>query len=130
MRAQNPDAATKDEEQYKMVLLNTSLFVKIAQMALPLYRELNEKHQHEAIRYYYRKLDIQLQTVNTNSRQWTSANLFNEGVHPIKVFFALVLTDALKGELAYKNARLKAALQLYSKPSPLQNHERFLSACL
>ena len=120
MRAQDPSAAAKDEEQYKMVLLNTALFVKIAQMALPLYRELNEKHQHEAIRYYYRKLDIQLQTVNTNSRQWTSANLFNEGVHPIKVFFALVLTDSLKGKLAYKYARLQALTLPKSKITTVQ----------
>lgn len=100
MKALHPDAAKPDANNYKLILLNASLFVKIGQMALPLYRELNEKHKKEAIRYYYRKLDIKVETVNTQSRLWQTNNLFPEGVQPIKVFFLFVNSDAYKGNLA------------------------------
>ena len=55
-----PDSAVEDKEDYQMVIRRCSLFVKVAMMSLPLYRELHSSLQHEPIRYYFRQVEVKV----------------------------------------------------------------------
>lgn len=49
-----------DNNNYRVYLAHCLLFVKVAQMTMPLYKDFNARFQREAIRYYYRKLYIKV----------------------------------------------------------------------
>lgn len=51
---------TDDVEPYKLVLVSCTLFVKTAQLSIPLWREIKSRHQQEPIRYYFRRLTVKV----------------------------------------------------------------------
>lgn len=91
------NGTAKDAENYKLYLASCILFVKVAQMTMPLYKDFHARFQREPIRYYYRKLYLKVETINTNAMAYQTNNLFVDGMQPIKVYFAIVKTEALNG---------------------------------
>lgn len=88
----------KDDTKYKAILTNCCLYVKIATMSEPLFRDFSTRFQHEDIKYHYRKIIVKPMTIPPNSQQFISNNLFPDSESPLKIHFVLVQTSALKAE--------------------------------
>lgn len=54
------DSVTEDTEEYRAIIISCLLYVKVAQMTLPLWREIRERFQKEPIKYFYRRLQIKV----------------------------------------------------------------------
>jgi len=89
---------TDDTEAYRLKLESCVLYVKIAQMSLPLYKELHSKIQHTPIRYYFRKLHMHVETLNANAESVQTNILNPDHAAPVKVYFCIVSTSAFNGD--------------------------------
>lgn len=67
---------TPDTENYQILITECRLYVKVAQMNLPLYRELQAKLQHEPILYHHRRLFVQVHSFQFNSHIFQTNSLF------------------------------------------------------
>ena len=90
--------AANDTEEYQINITMCELYVKVAQMNLPLYREMASKFESEPISYYHRKLFCTMTSFNFDSHAFETNNLFPDGLQPIKVFFAFVETPSVRGD--------------------------------
>jgi len=90
--------ANEDTEKYKAIILSCILYVKVGHMSLPLYRELHAKLQHSPIRYFFRKLHMQVQSINGTSESVQTTILNPDKTYPVKIYFALVTTSAYIGQ--------------------------------
>lgn len=86
-----------DTTEYKCILVSCSLYVKVAQMTMPLYEGLEMKWKNEPLRYYYRKMEIKIESINSYSINHQTNNLFPDSTTPVKLYFAIVDTEALTG---------------------------------
>jgi len=68
--------AEDDKEKYKILITECRLYVKVAQMNLPLYRELQSKIEHEPILYHHRRLFVQMHSFQFNSHIFQTNSLF------------------------------------------------------
>lgn len=99
MRVPKPKASiSEDTENYKFQVQSCMLFVKVAHMSLPLYRELHARIQHNPIRYFFRKLHMHVETINGNAESVQTNVLNPDKSSPIKIYFALVSTAAYIGD--------------------------------
>lgn len=58
------DNVTDDTEEYRAIIISCMLYVKVAHMTLPLWREIKQRFQKEPIKYFYRRLQIKV--IKTN----------------------------------------------------------------
>lgn len=68
--------AKADIENYQIIITECRLYVKVAQMNLPLYRELQAKIEHEPILYHHRRLFVHFHSFQFNSHMFQTNNLF------------------------------------------------------
>lgn len=99
MRVNKPKSSlAEDTENYKFQINSCLLYVKVAHMSLPLYRELHARIQHNPIRYFFRKLHMHIESVNGNAETIQTNVLNPDKSSPIKIYFALVSTAAYTGD--------------------------------
>ena len=86
-----------DSENYRAIILNCFLYVKIAKMSDHIYRELETKFTKEPICYQFRKFIVKEISVPVLSRNFVTGNLFPDSEIPCKLHFVLVDTNAKHG---------------------------------
>jgi hypothetical protein len=102
--------AETDTEDYKAVVLNCVLFVKVAKMSDQIFRELETSFAKQPILYQFRKFIAKEITVPVLSREFVTGNLFPDSEIPCKLHFVLVDTNSLCGD---------------QKKNPFQFHRKF-----
>jgi len=118
----------KDATQYKAILTNCCLYVKIATMSEPLFRDFSTRFQREDIKYHYRKIVVKPMTVGPNSQQFISNNLFPDSETPLKIHFVLVQTSALQGGYYsnpygfYRRWTVKKTIESKNISAEVENH--------
>lgn len=88
-----------DTEQYVCKIANIALYVPVAQLALPIYNELNlmmAKNRHIAI--HYRRIEIRPYTIPVNSVEYWSPSLFSESDLPCRIIGMLIVSNARIGD--------------------------------
>ena len=92
------DAATADPENYKAVVSQCCLFVKVATMSEPIYHDLFNRFAKEDIKYHYRKIIVKPITVPASNQEFMTGNLFPDSENPCKLHFVMVKTSARTGD--------------------------------
>lgn len=90
-------AADGDQEQYKLQILNISLYVPVGIMSTKMTQELMMKWTHTDIQYFYERLDVKILSMPSNKQEYLSDALFSEFEHPSRVYIMLVETQACLG---------------------------------
>ena len=86
-----------DTEQYKVQILNISLYVPVGVMSLKMTQELMSKWAHTEIQYFYERLDVKVLSMPSNKQEYLSDALFSESEHPSRVYIMLVETASYLG---------------------------------
>jgi len=86
-----------DTTNYRAIVTNCCLFVKIGTMSEPMYRDFSSRFEKEDIKYQYRKIVVKPETISPHSQQFITNNLFPDSENPLKLHFAIVQTSAYKG---------------------------------
>ena len=98
MKKVDAAGASTDTENYKAVVSQCCLFVKVATMSEPIYRELSTRFAKEDIKYHYRKIIVKPITVPASNQEFMTGNLFPDSENPCKLHFVLVKTSARTGD--------------------------------
>jgi hypothetical protein len=88
-----------DPENYKAVITNCVIYVKVAKMSDTIYRDVFTRFTDgkENIKYQFRNLKVTDLKVDWNGVEFLSGPLFPDSTVPCKVYFVLVYTDAKNG---------------------------------
>jgi hypothetical protein len=91
-----------DEEKYKLKLLNIALLVPVAQLAAPVFQELNSiltrKNEPKAIGIHYRRLEVREYSMPRNKVEYNSDAIFCDEEIPCRLVIAFVTTKAKVGD--------------------------------
>ena len=79
MRPPKEDA-TADPEEYKLKILNMSLYVPVGVLSTPMYNAILSRWPSEPIVYHYRPMCITCHTISKGSSQFISPALFPVGL--------------------------------------------------
>jgi hypothetical protein len=88
-----------DTENYKTIVSNCVLYVKVAKMSDIIYKQIEQKFETKPITYQFRKFVVKPHTVPYHNAVFTSGNLFPDSEAPDKVLFALVYTKSMTGDM-------------------------------
>ena len=86
-----------DPEEYKLSLLNVSLYVPVAVLSTPMYNAILSRWPSEPIIYHYRPMCVTLHTIGINTSQFISPALFPDSENPVRVTLVVVPTIAQIG---------------------------------
>ena len=89
---------TADTEQYKLSLLNVSLYVPVAVLSTPMFNAILSRWPSEPMVYHYRPLCMTVHTISQNTSQFISPALFPDSENPVRICCVVVPTKAKEGE--------------------------------
>lgn len=69
-----------DTEKYKVKILNICLFVPVAQLSQTVYNQISTLHAKQDVAIHYRRLEVRPFSLNRNSEEFNSNNLFVEEI--------------------------------------------------
>ena len=69
-----------DPEKYKVKFLNICLFVPVAQLSQTVYNQISTLHTKQDVAIHYRRLELRPFSLNRNSEEFNSSNLFVEEI--------------------------------------------------
>ena len=69
-----------DPEKYKVKILNICLLVPVAQLSQPVYNQIQTLHTKQDVAIHYRRLEVRSFSLNRNSEEFNSNNLFVEEI--------------------------------------------------
>ena len=69
-----------DPEKYKVKLLNVCLYVPVAQLSQTVYNQISTLHAKQDVAIHYRRLEVRPFSLNRNSEEFNSNNLFVEEI--------------------------------------------------
>ena len=69
-----------DPEKYKVKILNICLFVPVAQLSQTVYNQISTLHAKQDVAIHYRRLEVRPFSLNRNSEEFNSNNLFVEEI--------------------------------------------------
>ena len=91
-----------DTEKYKLKILNISLYVPVAQLAAPVFHELNSiltrKNEPKAVGIHYRRLEVRPYSMARNKVEYNSDGLFCDEEIPCRLVIGFVLTKSKVGD--------------------------------
>jgi hypothetical protein len=91
-----------DAEKYKLKILNIALFVPVAQLAAPVFQEINtiltRKNEPKAIGIHYRRLEVRQYSMTRNKIEHNSDGLFSDEEMPCRIVIGFVLTKSKVGD--------------------------------
>lgn len=89
----------EDTENYKAVLSNCCLYIKVAKMSDTMYQQIESRYKDKPVTFQFRKFVAKPITLSFNNALFTSGNLFPDSEAPDKMLFALVYSDSLTGNM-------------------------------
>jgi hypothetical protein len=91
-----------DEEKYQLKILSIALFVPVAQLAAPVYQELNSimtrKTDPQTIGIHYRRVEVRPINLVPNNEEYNSGTLFTDSDLPCKIVICFVKTKSKNGD--------------------------------
>ena len=69
-----------DPEKYKVKILNICLHVPVAQLSQTVYNQISTLHAKQDVAIHYRRLELRPHSLNRNSEEFNSNNLFVEEI--------------------------------------------------
>ena len=69
-----------DPEKYKVKILNICLLVPVAQLSQTVYNQISTLHSKQDVSIHYRRLEVRPFSLNRNSEEFNSNNLFVEEI--------------------------------------------------
>lgn len=93
---------TSDNEKYTLKILNVALFVPVAQLTEPVYREINsiltgQGKEQNAIAIHYRRVEIRNITLPKFKEEYYSDSLFSNCELPCKIVLCFVESSKKNG---------------------------------
>lgn len=89
---------TADTEQYKLSLLNVSLYVPVGVLSTPMFNAILSRWPSEPMVYHYRPMCMTVHTISQNTSQFISPALFPDSENPIRLCCVVVPTRAKEGQ--------------------------------
>jgi len=86
-----------DNDNYKAVISDITLYVPVAHMQMAMLNELNLKWPTEPIKYHSRRLVVHALGIHRNKMDFITSTLFVESENPVRVFLMIVEASALNG---------------------------------
>ena len=90
-----------DENKYHVKILNIALLVPVAQLSQVVFNQISTLHAKEDVAIHYRRLEVRPFTLNQNSEEFNSNNLFVEEM-PCRITITFIETASKNGRL-HKN---------------------------
>jgi hypothetical protein len=90
--------AKDDPENYKVVVSNCALYVKVAKMSDIIYKQIENMYAKTPILYQFRKFVAKEITVPVFNQDFVTGNLFPDSEIPCKLHFVLVSTISKNGD--------------------------------
>lgn len=81
-----------DTEKYKVKILNIALYVPVAQLSQTVYNQISTLHAKQDVAIHFRRLEVRPFSLNRNSEEYNSNNLFVEEI-PCRL---ILITNYLK----------------------------------
>ena len=120
-----------DNEKYKVKILNICLLVPVAQLSQTVYNQISTLHTKQDVAIHYRRLEIRPFSLNRNSEEFNSNNLFVEEI-PCRIVICFVETPTKNGKYHSNPFNLlrswrvkKEAIQV---DQAISHHEQLLEA--
>ena len=88
-----------DNEKYKAVVKNVKIFVPVAWLSEPMYKEIQVRFAKQTMKYHFRRWSVLTFGVGMNKRETVSESIFAESENPTRIFFALVESKNEKGDM-------------------------------
>ena len=88
-----------DNEKYKAVVKNVKIFVPVAWLSEPMYKEIQLRFAKQTMKYHFRRWSVLTFGVGMNKRETVSESIFAESENPTRIFFALVESKNEKGDM-------------------------------
>jgi hypothetical protein len=83
-----------DNENYVLKIENIALFVPIAQLAAPVFQEINNimtrKNDPQTIAIHYRRIEVRPFSLGRNKVEYNSETLFTDSDLPCKIVLCFV----------------------------------------
>jgi hypothetical protein len=93
---------SSDNEKYQLKILNIALFVPVAQLAAPVFQELNSimtrKNDPQTIGIHYRRIEVRPFNLVPNNEEYNSGTLFTDSDLPCKIVICFVKTKSKNGD--------------------------------
>ena len=89
---------TADTEKYKAVVKSIKLYIPIAWLSEPMYKELQIRFAKQTMKYHLRRWSVLTFGIGMNKKESISESMFAESENPTRIFFALVETEAYTGK--------------------------------
>jgi hypothetical protein len=86
-----------DTEKYKVKILNICLIVPVAQLSQTVYNQISTLHAKEDVAIHYRRLEVRPFSLNRNSEEFNSNNLFVEEI-PCRIAICFIETSSKNGK--------------------------------
>lgn len=86
-----------DNERYKVKILNIALYVPVAQLSQTVYNQISTLHAKQDVAIHYRRLEVRPFSLNRNSEEYNSNNLFVEEI-PCRIIICFVETSNKNGK--------------------------------
>ncbi len=91
-----------DTEKYQLKILNIALFVPVAQLAAPVFQEINtimtRKNDPQTIGVHYRRIEVRPINLVPNNEEYNSGTLFTDSDLPCKIVICFVKTKSKNGD--------------------------------
>jgi hypothetical protein len=88
-----------DSEKYKAVVKNIKIFVPVAWLSEPMYKEIQVRFAKQTMKYHFRRWSILTFGIGMNKRETVSESIFGESENPTRIFFAIVESKSQKGDI-------------------------------
>jgi hypothetical protein len=86
--------AKDDDEKYVLKIENICLFVPVAQLAAPVFQELNSimtrKNEPKTITIHYRRIEVRQFSLGHDKQEFNSDTLFTDSDLPCKIVICFV----------------------------------------
>ncbi len=105
-----------DVENYKLKILNISLFVPVAQLSAPVYQELNSimtrKNDPQSISIHYRRSEVRNISLNKSKQEYNSDSIFTDSDLPCKIVICFVESENKNGSYATNPFELRRSWEV------------------